>query len=235
MFVYTKSGQRRHRKNTEGWKLLVRFKDESEQWIPLKVLKETNPVDVAEYAKAEGIDDEPAFAWWVPYTLKQRDRIIASINARARKTIVKYGHEVPITLDDAKRLDAANGNDFWAKAIRKEMANALVAFKILEDDQPIPVGWQLSSGHLVFDIKMDFTRKARWVKDGHKTPTPVESNYAGVVSRESVRIALTYAALMASMLRLLTSRMLTYRLPHQKSTTLSVVLSSGLTMWVRGP
>ena len=42
---------------------------------------------------------------------------------------------------------------------------------------------------------MDFTRKARWVKDGHRTPTPVESNYAGVVSRESVRIALTYAAL----------------------------------------
>ena len=42
---------------------------------------------------------------------------------------------------------------------------------------------------------MDFTRKARWVKDGHRTPTPLESNYAGVVSRESVRIALTYAAL----------------------------------------
>ena len=195
MFVYTKSGQRRHRKNTEGWKLLVRFKDESEQWIPLKVLKETNPVDVAEYAKAEGIDDEPAFAWWVPYTLKQRDRIIASVNARARKVTHKYGHEVPFTLDDAKRIDAANGNDLWAKAVQKEMPNVLVAFEILEDDQPIPVGWQLSSGHLVFDIKMDFTRKARWVKDGHKTPTPTESNYAGVVSRESVRIALTYAAL----------------------------------------
>lgn len=42
---------------------------------------------------------------------------------------------------------------------------------------------------------MDFTRKARWVKDGHKTPDPVTSNYAGVVSRESVRIAFTYAAL----------------------------------------
>ena len=42
---------------------------------------------------------------------------------------------------------------------------------------------------------MDFTRKARWVKDGHRTPDPYESNYAGVVSRESVRIAFTYAAL----------------------------------------
>ena len=42
---------------------------------------------------------------------------------------------------------------------------------------------------------MDFTRKARWVKDGHKTPDPIGSNYSGVVSRESVRIVLTYAAL----------------------------------------
>jgi hypothetical protein len=30
--------------------------------------------------------------------------------------------------------------------------------------------------------------------DGHKLPTPEGSTYAGVVSRESVRIALTYAA-----------------------------------------
>ena len=42
---------------------------------------------------------------------------------------------------------------------------------------------------------MDFTRKAQWVKGGHKTADPLGSNYAGVVSRESARIAFTYAAL----------------------------------------
>ena len=31
--------------------------------------------------------------------------------------------------------------------------------------------------------------------DGHKTPSPIGSTYAGVVSRESVRIDFTYAAL----------------------------------------
>jgi hypothetical protein len=41
---------------------------------------------------------------------------------------------------------------------------------------------------------MDFTRKARWVLGGHKLSTPQGSTYASVVSRESVRIALTYAA-----------------------------------------
>jgi hypothetical protein len=43
--------------------------------------------------------------------------------------------------------------------------------------------------------KMDFTRKARLVFDGHKTEKPAHSTYASVVSRESVRIALTFAAL----------------------------------------
>ena len=140
MFVYTKSGQKRHRKNTEGWKLLVRFKDESEQWVPLKVMKETNPVDVAVFAKAEGIDDEPAFAWWVPYTLRTRDRIISAVNSRVKKVTMKYGHEVPRNLDDCRRIDAANGDSRWAKAIDKEMPNVKVAFEILEKDQPIPIG-----------------------------------------------------------------------------------------------
>ena len=71
------------------------------------------------------------------------------------------------------------------------MNNNGVAFQILQENQKAPPGWSKVTGHLVFDVKMDFTRKARWVLDGHKTPDPVGSTYAGVVSRESVRIAFT--------------------------------------------
>ena len=67
-----------------------------------------------------------------------------------------------------------------------------VAFKILRDNEHIPVGYKKSSGHLIWSVKMDFTRKARWVKDGHRTPDLENCKYAGVVSREIVRIALTY-------------------------------------------
>ena len=42
---------------------------------------------------------------------------------------------------------------------------------------------------------MDFTRKARWVKDGHRTADLNRSTYAGVVSRETVRIAMLYSAM----------------------------------------
>ena len=65
-WVYTHSGQCRLRKTTTGWKLLVVWNDGSETWIPLKDMKESHPVETAEFAKARGISDEPAFAWWFP-------------------------------------------------------------------------------------------------------------------------------------------------------------------------
>ena len=48
---------------------------------------------------------------------------------------------------------------------------------------------------MTFDVKVDFTRKARWVVDRHRQSSPEGSTYAGVVSRESIRIAFTYVAL----------------------------------------
>jgi hypothetical protein len=49
---------------------------------------------------------------------------------------------------------------------------------------------------MIVDVKMeDFRRKARFVAGGHTKDTPHAMTYASVVSRESVRIALTLAAL----------------------------------------
>ena len=80
------------------------------------------------------------------------------------------------------------------KALAKEMYNVGVAFKILAEGQPAPRGWHKVMGHLVWDVKMDFTCKARWVLDRHKTPDAEGSTYASVVSRESIRIVFLYAA-----------------------------------------
>ena len=75
------------------------------------------------------------------------------------------------------------------------MNNLKVAFDILQDNQKPPPGYSRASGHIIFDVRMTLERKARWVKDGHRTPEPDWCTYAGVVSRESIRIALTYASL----------------------------------------
>ena len=194
-YIQTKNGRRHLRKTTKGWELLIKWKDKSESWIKLADMKESHPVEVAEYARASGIDNEPAFEWWVPHTLKKRQVILSALKKRIRKTTHKYGIEIPTSVEHAFELDRKNGNNLWKDALETEMYNIGVAFEILEDGKTAPAGYTKVSGHLIWSVKMDFTRKARWVLDGHKTPDPVGSKYAGVVSRESVQIAFTYAAL----------------------------------------
>ncbi len=76
------------------------------------------------------------------------------------------------------------------------MLNIGVAFEVLDDGQLPPVGWTKVTGHLIFDVTMLLERKARRMLHGHLTETPETiSTYAGVVSPESIRIVLTYAAL----------------------------------------
>ena len=58
------------------------------------------------------------------------------------------------------------------------------------------VGYKEIKCYMIFDIKMDLTRKARFVAGGHTTNTPASMTYSSVVSRDSVRITFTYAALM---------------------------------------
>ena len=192
----THNGRQYERKTTKGWQVCVQWRDGTTSWEKLSTLKESNPVELAEYAVASGIDAEPAFHWWVRYTLKKRDRIIAAVNRRYHKRTHKFGIRLPKTVKEAYELDRLNGNTMWADAIKKEMKNVRVAFKILTDDEKVPVGSQYIDCHGVFDVKMNsFQRKFRLVGGGHQTETPATLTYASVVSRESVRIALTLAAL----------------------------------------
>ena len=68
------------------------------------------------------------------------------------------------------------------------------AFEFPEDGK-VPIGWKHIDCHMVFDVKLDLTRKARFVAGGHQTDPPKESVYSSVVSKDSVRIAFTLAAL----------------------------------------
>ena len=61
-----------------------------------------------------------------------------------------------------------------------EMYNICVAFEILEAEKTAPDGYTKVSGQLIWSVKMDLITKTRWVLDGHTTPDPVGSKYAGV-------------------------------------------------------
>jgi hypothetical protein len=202
-YITSHSGNRHPKKTTRGWKLLVEWKDGSVSWVPLKDLKASNPLQLAEYAVANNIDHEPAFNWWVHHTLKVRDRVIGKVQSRYWRTTHKFGIKLPKTVEEAYRIDEETGTTFWREAIDKELHKVRIAFEKanisideMRSGRAMP-GYQEISYHWVFDIKMDgnFTRKARLVAGGHTTDTPTAMTYSSVVSRDSIRIAFMVAAL----------------------------------------
>ena len=74
------------RRLTVGWHLCCQWIDVSTSWESLKDLKNSHPLETAEYAKLMGINHEPAFNWWVTHVLKKRDHIISLV----RKCIPRY-------------------------------------------------------------------------------------------------------------------------------------------------
>ena len=118
-YITTKRGVRKLRQSTIGWKILCEFKDGSNRWVSLKVLKESHPIEVTEYDTAQNLETEPAFTWWVPYTLKKRDRIIASISYRVTKQDHTFGIKIPKDIKEALKLDQDNGNTLWQDAYKK--------------------------------------------------------------------------------------------------------------------
>ncbi|HSN67533.1 MAG TPA: reverse transcriptase domain-containing protein [Fusibacter sp.] len=195
----------------KGWSFYVVWKTGDGAWVSLKTLKDSHPLELAEYAVAHNIDDEPAFEWWVKKVLTMLDRVvmaakarISAVGKRKRKHIPleKFGVQIPRSVKDALALDEKNGNTLWRDAIYKEMANVRIAFKewtegTKEDIQKKRklVGYQQIFCHMIFDVKMDLTRKARFVAGGHTTDPPDSLTYSSVVTRESVRIAFLMAKL----------------------------------------
>ena len=191
----SKNGNRCPKVTLQGWELSILWKDGATTWVPLSILKNSIPDLVAEYAKNSKLVKEPAFQWWVPHVLRKKSRIISKVLARFHKSNRKFGIAIPRNYDEAILFDTANGNHFWRNAIEKEMANVKVAFKFLNEGAPPPPGYTPIKCFIIFDVKMDLTRKARFVAGGHLTDPPTSMTYASVVSRESVRIALLLAAL----------------------------------------
>ena len=91
-----------------------------------------------------------------------------ALKKRIRKTTHEYGIEIPTSVQHAYELARKNMNNLWKEALEMEMYNIDVAFEILEDGKTSLSGYTKVSGHIIWSVKMDFTRKARRVLDGDK-------------------------------------------------------------------
>jgi hypothetical protein len=152
---------------------------------------------LAVYAKENLLADKPAFAWWTPYVLRKQKRILQKVESKYWARTHKNGIRIPKSIQEAIKIDKQNGNTLWMDAIKLEMQNLRIAFEEFDGDPNSLVGYTQITGHLVFDVKLgeNFRRKAWYCADGHKTGAPAPVTYSTVVSRNSVRILLTIAAL----------------------------------------
>jgi hypothetical protein len=79
--------------------------------------------------------------------------------------------------------------------IAEEMKNVRVAFKFFEPSEKPAPGYKNIPLRMIFDIKMDFTRKVTLISGGHLTDPPSCLTYISAVSIESVRIAFLIATI----------------------------------------
>jgi len=82
-FIMSHNGGRRRKQTTRGWEILLQWKDGSYTWETMKDVKESYPVQLAEYVHQRKVSEKPAFAWWVPHVLKKRNRIISKVKSNA--------------------------------------------------------------------------------------------------------------------------------------------------------
>ena len=160
-------------------------------------MKHSYPVQLAIYAKKYNIDNEPAFSWWVPYTLKKKKAILSKVESKYWDRTHKYGIQIPKSVVEAYAIDKANNNTYWSDAIKAEMPKIINSVEKLTGEIHELKGYQQILGHLIFDVKFseNFRRKVRYVADGHRTKTPTSITYSTVVALDSVRIFLTIVAL----------------------------------------
>jgi hypothetical protein len=111
--VTTSSENVKPKITTQGWQLLMLWKDKSTRWVKLKDLKVSNPVELAEYAVANWIAEEPAFKWWVSNTLHKWNHIISKVKKHDWQMMQKFGCKLPHSVEEALEKDRQTGTDHW--------------------------------------------------------------------------------------------------------------------------
>jgi hypothetical protein len=119
------------------------WKDGSTTWVALRDMKNSYPVQLAEYATQRRIAGEPAFAWWIHHKLNEMNRTISKLKAKYWVRTQQFGVQVTKSVEEAKRFDDENGKTPRWDAIYKEMKTF---------DQHLKSGrYQKMTGHMIFD------------------------------------------------------------------------------------
>ena len=130
--------------------------------------------------------------------MKKRDRIVSKTASKYWQKTNKYGVRIPKSVKEALQIDKENGDTNWWDVVVQEMVNFRPAFQAHEVTKAdLPTVYQQIKCNMIFDVKMgeNFIQKAILLGGGHMTEAPSSITYSSVVSRYSIRIALTIEAL----------------------------------------
>jgi len=157
-------------------------------WLPLSIVKRSNPNLYAGYALTKR-------GTWANTFRRQRRQLncLCSNIFKTSTVLYKYGFRLPRSSKEALEIDKSAGNTLWADAIHKEMCK-IEKFNVFKEASSIPAGYERLRCMLIFDIKLDGTHKARLVADGSGSPVSTDS-YSSVIDPDHVRLALIVATL----------------------------------------
>ena len=141
-FYITQNGLKQCKHTTKGWEVCVQWKDGSFNWVALKDIKNTYPIELAEYAIANQIQVKSAFAWWVPYMMWKRKAILKKVKSKYWQCTHKYGVLIPKSVKQAYEIDEENGDTVWRDAINKEMPKIVNALAVHDGDPSKLIGYQ---------------------------------------------------------------------------------------------
>ena len=108
---------------------MVLLEDGSTNWIQIKEIKDSNPIEVAEYAVVNHIQYEPAFAWWVSKVTMRSNRIISKVKLKDWRTTHKFSIHLPKTDKEEFRFEKEAGNYYWERAPNKEISKVKVVWQ----------------------------------------------------------------------------------------------------------
>jgi hypothetical protein len=123
------------------------------------------------------------------------NHITSKVKKKYWRMMHKFGIKLLHLVEEALEIDRITSTDHWRKALNKEMLKVKVAWNakdsITQEDirsgkMKDMIRFQEIGCHIVFDIKMDLMRKARFVASRHTTDAPAAMMYSSVVSRESI-------------------------------------------------
>jgi Reverse transcriptase (RNA-dependent DNA polymerase) len=194
-------GHKRDHGAGRGHQVLIQWGDGTTTWNDLGITFQDDPVTVSMYAQKNDLLDTDGWKDCKRY-LKNPKKLARMINqARLKsnrlKPVYKYGHQVPRTHQEAMKIDEKFGNTYWRDAEQLEIRQ-LKEYEAFEDKglgQALPEGYTKIPVHFVYDVKHDGRHKARLVAGGHRTLTPIDSVYSGVVSLAGIRLVTFLAEL----------------------------------------